>query len=151
MLYPATELRATARMAAGIDAARAGADSMDADLQNDPADMSACWKRLDEGYDVFPAGAKSPDKLVTRKFLQWLPIVLISWIGGCPARLRRSLKAYRRESLQDVQLYGRDASFISILRVMVGDTVTEIRWRSCAHDGPNQSTACRHDETVSST
>ncbi len=107
----------TAAMAAGIDAARGKVlIPMDADLQNDPADIARLLDKLDEGYDV-----------VTRKIPSMMANRLISWIGGVPLHdYGCSLKAYRRESLEDVRLYGEMHRFIPIYAAWAGARVTEI-------------------------
>src|ERR1051326_490099 len=96
----------TAAMAAGIDAARGKVlIPMDADMQNDPADIQRLLDMLDNGYDVVSGWRKNrKDKLVTRKIPSMIANRLISWIGGVPLHdYGCSLKAYRRESLQDVR------------------------------------------------
>jgi glycosyltransferase involved in cell wall biosynthesis len=119
----------TAAMAAGIDAARGKVlIPMDADLQNDPADIQRLLDKLDEGYDVVSGWRKNrKDKMVTRKIPSMLANRLISWIGGVPLHdYGCSLKAYRRESLQDVRLYGEMHRFIPIYASWAGARVTEI-------------------------
>ena len=119
----------TAAMAAGIDAARGKVlIPMDADLQNDPADIERLLKKLDEGYDVVSGWRKNrKDKMVTRKIPSMIANRLISWIGGVPLHdYGCSLKAYRRESLQDVRLYGEMHRFIPIYASWAGARVTEI-------------------------
>lgn len=119
----------TAAMAAGIDAASGKVlIPMDADLQNDPADIARLLKKLDEGYDVVSGWRKNrKDKMVTRKIPSMLANRLISWIGGVPLHdYGCSLKAYRRESLQDVRLYGEMHRFIPIYAAWAGASVTEI-------------------------
>ena len=119
----------TAAMAAGIDAARGRVlIPMDADLQNDPADIVRLLDKLDEGYDVVSGWRKNrQDKLVTRKIPSILANRLISWIGGVPLHdYGCSLKAYRRESLEDVRLYGEMHRFIPIYASWAGARVTEI-------------------------
>jgi len=119
----------TAAMAAGIDAARGEVlIPMDADLQNDPADIERLLKKLDEGYDVVSGWRKNrKDKMVTRKIPSMIANRLISWIGGVPLHdYGCSLKAYRRESLQDVRLYGEMHRFIPIYASWAGASVTEI-------------------------
>ncbi|HEX5884093.1 MAG TPA: glycosyltransferase family 2 protein [Pyrinomonadaceae bacterium] len=119
----------TAAMAAGIDAARGKVlIPMDADLQNDPADIERLLNKLDEGYDVVSGWRKNrKDKMVTRKIPSMLANRLISWIGGVPLHdYGCSLKAYRRESLQDVRLYGEMHRFIPIYASWAGARVTEI-------------------------
>lgn len=119
----------TAAMAAGIDAAKGKVlIPMDADLQNDPADIVRLLERLDEGYDVVSGWRQNrQDKLVTRKIPSMIANKLISWIGGVPLHdYGCSLKAYRREALQDVRLYGEMHRFIPIYASWVGARVSEI-------------------------
>ena len=119
----------TAAMAAGIDAARGKVlIPMDADLQNDPADITRLLDKLDEGFDVVSGWRKNrKDKMVTRKIPAMMANRLISWIGGVPLHdYGCSLKAYRRESLQDVKLYGEMHRFIPIYASWAGARVTEI-------------------------
>src|ERR687893_2760964 len=119
----------TAAMAAGIDAARGKVlIPLDADLQNDPADITRLLHKLDEGYDVVSGWRKNrKDKMITRKIPSMLANRLISWIGAVPLHdYGCSLKAYRRESLQDVRLYGEMHRFIPIYAAWAGARVTEI-------------------------
>lgn len=119
----------TAAMAAGIDAARGEVlIPMDADLQNDPADITRLLNKLDEGYDVVSGWRKNrKDKMITRKIPSMMANRIISWIGGVPLHdYGCSLKAYRRESLQDVRLYGEMHRFIPIYASWAGARVTEI-------------------------
>ena len=119
----------TAAMAAGIDAASGKVlIPMDADLQNDPVDIARLLKKLDEGYDVVSGWRKNrKDKMITRKIPSMMANRLISWIGGVPLHdYGCSLKAYRRESLQDVRLYGEMHRFIPIYASWAGARVTEI-------------------------
>ncbi|HYG10707.1 MAG TPA: glycosyltransferase family 2 protein [Pyrinomonadaceae bacterium] len=119
----------TAAMSAGIDAARGRVlIPMDADLQNDPADIKRLLEKLDEGYDVVSGWRKNrQDKAITRKFPSMLANRLISWIGGVPLHdYGCSLKAYRCDSLADVRLYGEMHRFIPIYASWAGARVTEI-------------------------
>ena len=119
----------TAAMAAGIDAASGEVlIPMDADLQNDPADIGMLIAKLDEGYDVVSGWRKNrQDKLITRKIPSMLANRLISWIGGVPLHdYGCSLKAYRRESIEDVRLYGEMHRFIPIYASWAGARVSEI-------------------------
>jgi len=119
----------TAAMSAGIDAAKGEIlIPMDADLQNDPADIKRLLDKLDEGYDVVSGWRKNrQDKMVSRKIPSMIANRIISWIGdvhlhdyGC------SLKAYRRDVLKDVKLYGEMHRFIPIYASWAGARVTEI-------------------------
>src|SRR5215470_5820474 len=119
----------TPAMAAGIHAAKGRVlIPMDADLQNDPADIARLLDKLDEGYDVVSGWRKNrKDKMVTRKIPSMIANRLISWIGGVPLHdYGCSLKAYRHESLQDVRLYGEMHRFIPIYAAWAGARVTEI-------------------------
>ena len=119
----------TAAMAAGIDAASGEVlIPMDADMQNDPADIVRLLEKLDEGYDVVSGWRKNrQDKVVTRKIPSMIANRLISWIGEVPLHdYGCSLKAYRRESLEDVKLYGEMHRFIPIYAAWAGARVTEI-------------------------
>ena len=119
----------TAAMSAGIDAARGNIlIPMDADLQNDPADIKRLLEKLDEGYDVVSGWRKNrQDKLITRRIPTIVANRLISWIGGVPLHdYGCSLKAYRRDVIQDVRLYGEMHRFIPIYASWAGARVTEI-------------------------
>src|SRR3712207_2802675 len=119
----------TAAMAAGIDAARGKVlIPMDADLQNDPADVARLLDKLDEGFDVVSGWRKErQDKMVSRKIPSMIANRIISFIGG--VRLHDygcSLKAYRREFLKEVKLYGEMHRFIPIYAKWAGARVTEM-------------------------
>ncbi len=119
----------TAAMSAGIDAAKGDIlIPMDADLQNDPADINRLLDKLDEGYDVVSGWRKNrQDKLISRKIPSQIANRIISWIGGVPLHdYGCSLKAYRRDVIQDVKLYGEMHRFIPIYASWAGARVTEI-------------------------
>ena len=123
---------------------------MDADLQNDPADITRLLEKLDEGYDVVSGWRKNrQDKLITRKIPSMIANRLISWIGGVPLHdYGCSLKAYRRESLQDVRLYGEMHRFIPIYASWAGARVTEIPVEHHrAHDGQIEIRPVAHDQS----
>lgn len=119
----------TAAMSAGIDAAKGEIlIPMDADLQNDPKDIARLLEKLNEGYDVVSGWRKNrQDKFVSRKLPSKIANKIISWIGGVPLHdYGCSLKAYRREVIQDVKLYGEMHRFIPIYASWAGARVTEI-------------------------
>ena len=119
----------TAAMSAGIDAARGKIlIPMDADLQNDPSDIFRLLDKLNEGYDVVSGWRKNrQDKLISRKIPSQIANRIISWIGGVPLHdYGCSLKAYRRDVIQDVRLYGEMHRFIPIYASWAGARVTEI-------------------------
>ena len=119
----------TAAMAAGFDAARFDVlIPMDADLQNDPSDVTLLLDKLDQGFDVVSGWRRRrKDVLVTRKVPSWIANALISAVSrvrlhdfGC------TLKAYRRFVLQGVHLYGEMHRFIPIYAAQRGARVAEI-------------------------
>lgn len=119
----------TAAMSAGIDAAKGEIlIPMDADLQNDPKDIARLLDKLNEGYDVVSGWRKNrQDKMISRKLPSQIANKIISWIGGVPLHdYGCSLKAYRRDVIQDVRLYGEMHRFIPIYASWAGARVTEI-------------------------
>src|SRR5438067_8147147 len=119
----------TAAMSAGIEAARGDVIvPMDGDLQNDPADIGKLLAKLDTGFDVVSGWRKNrQDKELGRKLPSRIANRLISTISG--VRLHDygcSLKAYRRDVLRDVKLYGEMHRFIPIYASWQGARVTEM-------------------------
>ena len=119
----------TAAMSAGIEAARGDVIvPMDGDLQNDPADIGKLLGQLDAGYDVVSGWRRDrQDKEFGRKLPSRIANRLISAISG--VRLHDygcSLKAYRRDVLRDVKLYGEMHRFIPIYASWQGARVTEM-------------------------
>jgi dolichol-phosphate mannosyltransferase len=118
----------TAAMAAGIRAARGEIlIPMDADMQNDPADIANLLAKLSEGYDVVSGWRKHRQDHGSRVLPSQIANRLISGISGVHLHdYGCSLKAYRREVLADVQLYGEMHRFIPIYASWAGARVTEI-------------------------
>jgi glycosyltransferase involved in cell wall biosynthesis len=119
----------TAAMSAGIDHSRGGIlVPMDADLQNDPADIAALIAKLDEGYDVVSGWRKErKDKFLTRRLPSAAANQIISWLSGVPLHdYGCTLKAYKRDVLTDVKLYGEMHRFIPIYASLSGARVAEL-------------------------
>lgn len=119
----------TPAIAAGIDYSQGEIlIFLDADLQNDPADIPRLLETLAQGYDVVSGWRKDRhDTLVTRKLPSWAANWLISTITGVKLRdYGCSLKAYRREVLAHVNLYGEMHRFIPAYASWVGAAITEI-------------------------
>lgn len=119
----------TAAMSAGIEAARGEVIiPMDGDLQNDPADIARLLVQLDSGFDVVSGWRKDrKDREFGRKLPSRIANRLISAISG--VRLHDygcSLKAYRREVLTGVKLYGEMHRFIPVYASWQGARVTEL-------------------------
>jgi glycosyltransferase involved in cell wall biosynthesis len=101
---------------------------MDGDGQNDPVDIPRLLDKLAEGYDVVSGWRRDrQDKRLRRVYLSRIANVVISRISG--VRLRDygcSLKAYRRNVIRSVRLYGEMHRFIPIYASWQGARVTEI-------------------------
>jgi glycosyltransferase involved in cell wall biosynthesis len=119
----------TAALSAGIDFASGEIIiPMDADLQNDPADISRLLAKLDEGFDVVSGWRKDrKDEFFTRLLPSWTANKLISVFSGVPLHdYGCSLKAYRHEVIKDVKLYGEMHRFVPIYATWMGAKVAEI-------------------------
>ena len=119
----------TPAMMAGIDLARGDIlIPMDGDLQNDPDDIPRLLAKLDEGYDVVSGWRKERrDNPIKRNFPSHLANKLISTISGVHLHdFGCSLKAYRRDIIKDVKLYGEMHRFIPIHAAWQGARVTEV-------------------------
>ena len=119
----------TAAMSAGFDHARGEVIvTLDADLQNDPSDIPLLLERVRQGADVVSGWRKDRhDKFLTRRLPSMLANGLISKITG--VRLHDygcTLKAYRREVLSGVRLYGEMHRFIPALASWVGGRIEEV-------------------------
>ena len=119
----------TAAMAAGFDAATGDiVIPMDADLQNDPADIGRLIEKLDEGYDVVSGWrAQRQDRLMSRRLPSVLANRLISWMTGVHLHdYGCTLKAYRREIIEHMNLYGDLHRFLPALASWAGARVVEL-------------------------
>ena len=119
----------TAAMAAGFDAAAGRVVvPMDGDLQNDPADIPLLMAKIDEGYDVVSGWRKDrQDTFINRKLPSILANGLISLLTGVHLHdYGCTLKAYRREVLDGINLYGEMHRFVPALASQVGARVTEL-------------------------
>jgi len=119
----------TAAMMAGFEHARGEIIvPMDADLQNDPQDIPLLLAKLSEGFDVCSGWRKDrQDHPVRRKLPSRVANWLISKVSG--VRLHDygcSLKAYRRDVIKGVRLYGEMHRFIPIYASWLGAKVTEV-------------------------
>jgi glycosyltransferase involved in cell wall biosynthesis len=119
----------TAAFAAGFDRAQGDVViTIDADLQNDPADIPTLMDKMAEGYDVVSGWrVNRQDRFLDRRLPSMVANGLIRWATG--VRIHDygcSLKAYRREVLADVRLYGEMHRFIPALAHAAGARVTEV-------------------------
>ena len=119
----------TAAMMAGFDYASGDVIiPMDGDYQNDPEDIPKMLERLDEGFDVCSGWRRDrQDNAIQRNLPSMMANKLISAISG--VRLHDfgcSLKAYRREVIEGVRLYGEIHRFLPIYTRWHGARITEI-------------------------
>jgi glycosyltransferase involved in cell wall biosynthesis len=117
----------TAAVQAGIDHSRGEIlVFLDGDLQNDPHDIPNLLQKIDEGYDVVSGWRRNRQDTASRV----LPSRLANWLIARVTGVRLSdygctLKAYRREVIQGVNLYGEMHRFIPVFADMVGARITE--------------------------
>jgi len=120
----------TAAMAAGFDVAQGDVIvSLDGDLQNDPADIPLLVEKLREGFDLVSGWRyERQDAVLQRKLPSKIANRLIGKVTG--VRLHDygcSLKAYRREVLEDMRLYGELHRFLPVLANIEGARITELK------------------------
>jgi glycosyltransferase involved in cell wall biosynthesis len=115
-------------MAAGFQISRGEiVISMDGDLQNDPKEIPRLIEKLNEGYDVVSGWRKQrKDKFLSRRLPSWIANRLICSVTdvnlhdtGC------SLKAYRKEVIKKIRLYGELHRFIPALAKVEGARISE--------------------------
>ena len=119
----------TAAMMAGIDYATGDIIiPMDGDLQNDPADIPKLLAKLEEGYDVVSGWRKDrKDNPIKRNLPSRIANTMISTISGVHLHdYGCSLKAYKKEVIKDVKLYGEMHRFIPVYANWMGGKVTEV-------------------------
>ena len=119
----------TAAMSAGFDAAAGRVIvTLDADLQNDPADIPLLLERIDAGFDVVSGWRKNrKDAFLNRLLPSMIANGLISRITGVALHdYGCTLKAYRHEIIKNVNLYGEMHRFIPALASWVGGTIDEV-------------------------
>lgn len=119
----------TPAMAAGIENARGEVIvTIDADMQNDPADIPKLLEHIEQGYDVASGWrVDRKDTLLTRTIPSRVANWIISKVTG--VRLHDygcTLKAYRREVLEGFHLYGEMHRFIPAYAGGVGAKIIEV-------------------------
>ena len=119
----------TSALAAGFDHARGEyVIAMDGDLQHDPADIPEFIKKIDEGYDVVSGWRKVRiDNLWMRRIPSKAANWLMAKLSGVEIHdFGTTFKAYRREILQQIALYGELHRFIPALASAYGASIVEI-------------------------
>ena len=118
----------TAAIVAGIDAAKGEyIVTMDADLQNDPRDISVLMKKIKEGYDLVSGWRrKRKDSFLKRRLPSVIANRFISFFTGLKLHdYGCTLKIYKRDSLKDLNLYGEMHRFIPVYVYWLGGKVAE--------------------------
>ncbi len=120
----------TAAMAAGFDISSGEiVVTLDGDLQNDPADIPLLVNKIREGFDLVSGWRfRRKDAAISRKLPSKIANRLIGKVTG--VRLNDygcSLKAYRKEVLTDMRLYGELHRFLPVLANIEGARITEVK------------------------
>jgi len=120
----------TAAMAAGFDiSSGAIVVTLDGDLQNDPADIPLLVNKIRDGFDLVSGWRyRRQDAAISRKLPSKIANRLIGKVTG--VRLNDygcSLKAYRKEVLTDMRLYGELHRFLPVLANIEGARITEVK------------------------
>jgi len=119
----------TAGLQAGFDFSRGEIIiSMDGDLQHDPAEIPRFLEKIDQGYDIVSGWRKKrADNLLLRKLPSWAANRMMKRLSGVPIHdFGTTFKAYRREVLKDLRLYGELHRFIPALISRTGVKIAEV-------------------------
>jgi glycosyltransferase involved in cell wall biosynthesis len=123
----------TAALAAGFEYAQGEVIvAMDGDLQHEPEEIPRLLSKIEQGYDIASGWRKDRvDNALTRK----LPSRIANWLmrrasGVALQDFGTTFKAYRRETIKDIRLYGELHRFIPALACLNGATVGEVPIRN---------------------
>ena len=117
-----------AALASGFDAVSGDVViTMDADLQDDPAEIPRLLEKLDEGYDIVSGWKCDRRDPLSRRVVSRVYNKTTGWVTGVRLHdMNCGLKAYRAEVLRNVRLYGELHRFVPVLAHHLGFGVTEI-------------------------
>jgi glycosyltransferase involved in cell wall biosynthesis len=117
-----------AALAAGVGAATGDVIvTIDADLQDDPAEIPRLLEKLDEGYDVVSGWKCDRQDSLARRLVSRIYNGATRWATGVALHdMNCGLKAYRSEVFENVRLYGERHRFVPVLAHHVGFSVTEL-------------------------
>ena len=118
----------SAALQEGFDAAQGkNVITMDADLQDDPAEIPSLLAKLDEGYDLVSGWKKKRHDPISKRIPSKLFNSVTSLVSGVRLHdFNCGLKAYRNEVIKSVQVYGEMHRYIPVLAFWMGFRVTEI-------------------------
>jgi glycosyltransferase involved in cell wall biosynthesis len=120
----------TAAMAAGFDNSNGEVViTLDGDLQNDPTDIPKLISHINEGYDLICGWRYDrKDKLINRRIPSKIANKLIANVTGLKLHdYGCSLKAFKKEILDDIKLYGQLHRFLPVLAKIEGAKIKEIK------------------------
>ena len=120
----------TAAMAAGFDNSKGNiVITLDGDLQNDPNDIPILISHINEGYDLICGWRYDrKDKLINRRIPSKIANKLIASVTGLKLHdYGCSLKAFKKEILDDIKLYGELHRFLPVLANIEGAKIKEIK------------------------
>ena len=120
----------TAAMAAGFDNSKGEiVITLDGDLQNDPNDIPKLISHINEGYDLICGWRyERKDKLINRRIPSKIANKLIANITGIKLHdYGCSLKAFKKEIVEDIKLYGELHRFLPVLANIEGAKIKEIK------------------------
>jgi glycosyltransferase involved in cell wall biosynthesis len=123
----------TPALAAGFDYARGEVIiSMDGDFQHDPADIPVLVEKIHQGYDIVSGWRKERvDNFVTRRLPSMIANRAMKFLSGVPLHdFGTTFKAYRRETIRNVNLYGELHRFIPALAMLQGARIAEVPIRN---------------------
>ena len=123
----------TGALAAGFDAARGEIIiSLDGDQQHDPADIPALVEKVREGFDIASGWRNSRvDNLLSRRLPSRIANWLMAKVSGIPLHdFGTTFKAYRRDTIRGIRLYGELHRFIPALATLNGASITEVPIRN---------------------
>jgi glycosyltransferase involved in cell wall biosynthesis len=117
-------------MSAGFDYARGEIIvTIDGDLENDPGDIGTLLDKIEEGFDLVSGWRK--DRWKKRFLSRRLPSLTANWLISRITKVRLrdygcTLKAYRREVVKNIRLYGEMHRFIPAIAATIGVRIAEV-------------------------
>ncbi|MGD0783413.1 MAG: glycosyltransferase [Candidatus Aminicenantales bacterium] len=120
----------TAALSAGFDYARGEIIlTIDADLENDPNDIGLLLEKIGEGYDLVSGWRK--DRWKKHFFTRRLPSLTANWLISRITKVRLrdygcTLKAFRRDVIKNIKLYGEMHRFIPAIAATIGVNIAEV-------------------------
>lgn len=102
--------------------------SLDGDLQHNPEDIPSLIKKINEGYDIVSGWRKHRiDNMISRRLPSFIANKIMSLVFGVKLQdFGTTLKAYRREVLEDIELFGELHRFIPVLAGWKGARIAEV-------------------------